>query len=313
MKHEMYRSKRRVMVSHGLGNQLFQFTFAHFLRKFSPTVFLENSPIFPVGHTFMLERLQSVCSHLIFYKNFTISHTSLLGRTMYKYRIANLYQNYIIHGGKDNFVHEAMAENFSFLGNKLSLFKTNTTHVGFWQHWKYLDHENYLVAREILETLNTISGPRSIISKSQETKVVIHVRRGDYLNRGLDQVFGVISPSSYLDLLDDLLAKFTRLDVTTITDDLELFDNKKYSRRFGRILTPDLCNTWQGLKMMAEADIVIAANSTYSWWGAVLNFISGGTSYIPKTFFQKLETNDAFDFPGLIKYDNSFKNNLQST
>jgi len=313
MNYEMNRSKMRVMVSHGLGNQLFQFTFAHFLRKFSHTVFLENSPIFPVGHSFMLERLQRECSHLSFHKNFTLSHTSLLGRTMYKYRIANLYQNYVINRGRDNFVNQIMTENFSFFGDKLSLFKTNTTHTGFWQHWKYLDYENYIVANEILETLKTVSMPRSIISKSQDIKVVMHVRRGDYLNRGLDQVFGVISPLSYLDVLDDLLAKFTKLDITTITDDMDLADNMKYSKHFGRILTPNLCNTWQGLKMMAEADIVIAANSTYSWWGAVLNFISGGTSYIPKTFFQKLETNDAFDFPGLIKYDNGFKNNFLST
>lgn len=300
----------RVIASHGLGNQLFQFSFAHFLRKFSDTVVFENSPIYPIGHSFMLDRIQSSCSHLIFHKNFTVSHNSILGRVLFKYKIANQYQDYIIKRGRDNFVNEEQTENFIFYGDRLSHFQTNTTHNGFWQHWKYLDYENCMVATEILDVLKTISLPGFSTPKSVEKKVVIHVRRGDYMKRGLDKVFGVISPMSYLHVLDDLLEEFVNLDVTTITDDLELMTNKKYSKNFGRILSPNSCSTWQGLKLMAEADFVIAANSTYSWWGAVLNLISGGRSFIPKTFFQKLETNDAFDFPGLVKYENSFENKL---
>ena len=307
MNHTFNAPKMRVITSHGLGNQLFQFSFAHFLRKFSDTVIFENSPIFPVGHSFMLEQLESRCPHLTFHKNFTISHTSILGRALFKYKIADLYQDYTIRKGRDNFLNEELNENFRFFGDRFSIFQTNTTHVGFWQHWQYLNYENYVVAHEILAALKTVSIPRFLISKSERKKVVIHVRRGDYLSRGLDQVFGVVSPASYVRVLDNLLSEFTNLDVTTITDDSKLAGNEKYSKRFGIILSPDSCNAWQGLKLMADADIVIAANSTYSWWGGVLNFISGGKSFIPRTFFQKLETFDAFDFPGFIKYENGFE------
>lgn len=70
----------------------------------------------------------------------------------------------------------------------------------------------------------------------------MHVRRGDYLIRDLDNVLGVIYPESYIKIIDKLFKKYDKLNLITVKDDSNLADLKFYKNNFGTILGPDACS-----------------------------------------------------------------------
>ncbi len=196
-------------------------------------------------------------------------------------------------------------ENYmEFNYEKVSYLRDRLVFIGFWQHWKYLQLTESLFLDEIIEFMNFKIQVESLVPFGSKY-LVVHVRRGDYLKRGNFDAFGVISPDSYRKLIAEIKEQYVDLEVLTLTDDELLQDNVEYGEEFGRIITPSHCSPWQALKIMSGADVVIAANSTLSWWGAVLSLKNGGKGFIPNSFHKNLDTKDAFDFPGLFKYENS--------
>jgi hypothetical protein len=96
------------------------------------------------------------------------------------------------------------------------------------------------------------------------------------------------------------------IEVLTITDDDFLATNINYGNEFGRILTRSEVDEWQAMQMMVDANYVIAANSTFSWWGATLSLLKNDSAcFIPKNFYKKLEDKESFLFPGLNVYENT--------
>lgn len=293
----------RVLASHGLGNQLFQFTFAHFLKGQNHSVTFENNPIWSPGLHFTSKSLSASCDHVTFINHPTISHTSVLGRVLFKTNLALPISRRILKVRKLKTYSEPSEYKFSFNPNVLKLTKENRLFSGHWIHWEYVYHERETAVRDILNYLDSYLLPEALLNKSQ-TNIVLHVRRGDYFNRGNDQLLGVISSHSYLRLIENLRQELGLINLITVSDDFELAKNPLYRNKFGRILTPNICNEWQALSLMAKADYVISANSTFSWWGALFAAMNGGVGIIPKYFYKNLNTNDAFSFPGLLMYDN---------
>ena len=187
---------------------------------------------------------------------------------------------------------------------KISYLKDRLVFIGFWQHWKYVQLTESFFLDELIKFMNFKIRVENLVPFGSKY-LVVHVRRGDYLRRGNGDTFGVIKPDSYRKLIAEIKEHYVDLDVLTLTDDEFLQDNVEYGKEFGRIITASDCSPWQALKIMSEADIMIAANSTLSWWGAVLSLKNGGKGYIPNSFHKNLDTKGAFDFPGLFKYENS--------
>jgi hypothetical protein len=295
---------KRVIASHGLGNQLFQFCFAHNLTESEQRVRFENNPIWSPGLEYSLNELKYICPHLYFRTNPSISHTSVLGRLVYRLKIAipianvllksNDYSHFI-EDPKDNFTY-GLVPNFSD--------DSRVSYTGFWMHWAYphsqinsaiVDIQRYL--EEKVKLVDCFS--------REHKNMVVHIRRGDFLERGNDSTFGIISPQSYKGIIKLIKTQIPNINIVTLTDDFNLANNILYGDDFGQILPPNHCDPWQALKLMSQADVVISANSTLSWWGAVLASLNGGTSYIPKKFYKNIDTKDAYNFPGLYVYDNT--------
>jgi hypothetical protein len=294
---------RRVVASHGLGNQLFQYCFAHYLTKSGDKIQIENNPIWSPGLNYSLANLKNSCSHIDFRVNPTVSHSALLGRIAFRTNIAipisNLYMRYFNY---DRYIE--IPQNYFTFDQLLSdpIIK-KTVYQGFWIHWEYVYSQRNSAVIDIFNYLETQTVSNKFLSKSHKN-LVIHVRRGDFTERNNDQTFGIISAESYKKVIKDIKNKFDRINVITLTNDPNLKNNNLYGEDFGRILTPDFCDAWQALKLMSQADIVVSANSTLSWWGSVLATVNGGVGYIPNSFYKNIDTQNAFSFPNLLKYSN---------
>lgn len=295
---------RRVVASHGLGNQLFQFCFAHYLNESGYKVQFENNPIFSPGLDYALTKFDTVCSHLDFRVNPTISHTSVWGKLAYRLKIAipltNIYMGYARY---ERFIE---SPDQYFIPHPISTFSNmeKTIYQGFWLHWAYAYSQRNSAVKDIQKYLNRYINIEHYLSKTHKN-LVLHVRRGDYLERGNDLTLGVITAESYKKLIRKIRKQWSDINVITLTNDFKLEENAAYGEDFGQILTPIKCDPWQLLKLMSQADVVIAANSTLSWWGAVFATINGNTAYIPKNFYKNLDTKNSFNFPKLLRYNNS--------
>ena len=295
---------RRVIASHGLGNQLFQFSFAHYLKESNYKVRFENNPIWSPGLNYSLKKLEDICPHLDFSVNPTISHTSFLGRLAYRLKVAIPLTN--IYMGYGRYMRFIESSNQYFMAHALSSFPNvgKTIYQGFWIHWSYAHSQRNTAIQDIQRYLNEHVDIGDYLPNTNKN-LVVHVRRGDYLERGNDSTFGVITAQSYKDLIREIKKQYSGINVITLTNDFNLSENELYGEDFGHILPPNLCDPWQALKLMSQADIVISANSTLSWWGAVIASLNGGIAYIPKNFYKNFDTKDAFHFPTLLRYNNS--------
>lgn len=263
-----------------------------------------NSIGFPAHLTYYLKDLKFHCSHINFTSIPIISHTSLLGRFVYKthlnYPLSNLFLRNLTHTKYT----QHYKNYYNFQPELSEATDGKILYNGFWQHWKYVD-----AASVVFEELNNYMEKKvsaEIKTPKKLKSLVVHVRRGDYLQRGNEKTFGVITPSSYKNLISKLVEEYGPLNVITVTDDSDLEQHSDYGTIFGQIITPERCNSWQVLKIMSKADFVVSANSTLSWWGAVLAMKNGGLGFIPSIFHKNMEVNDAFNFPGLLKFKNSF-------
>ena len=104
----------RVIASAGLGNQLFQYAFAHYVSTMcNISINFENSIITPRDtlRKFELATLKKVCSHLIIHENRPINHNSFFGRFLYKTKFSFIIKNLVM---KDYKYFKFLESNFFF-------------------------------------------------------------------------------------------------------------------------------------------------------------------------------------------------------
>lgn len=301
----------RVLISQGLGNQLFQYAFAHYLQTQNKSnVTVLNSPIVAKlgegrSRDFALSQLLSNSDLLDFKRTKVISNYSIFGRSMFRLKLADRIFSIQTGAHKLHNCIETRKTSFKFFPSIGSDFGSDTLFRGFWQNWQYVLPNQEVINNEISLTLNRNVKDLSITRKHKNL-LVMHIRRGDFLNRGRSDELGLITLDSYLKVLESISKEDKNIDVVTFTDDINLFANEENVIKLGKIFGPETSDIWSILKFMSQADYLIAGNSTLSWWGGFLSFSNGGDVYIPKLFYKNLDSFKAFNYPGFHLYENDF-------
>jgi hypothetical protein len=129
--------------------------------------------------------------------------------------------------------------------------------------------------------------------------IVVHLRRTDYSKLGSDETGGadLILPSSFYKKCLTMIPDTDDCNVIFISDDIEYVKNEFGTKKNYFFENNDSITDFQ---LMLYADIVIIANSSYSWWGAWLNEKKDKVIYAPNYF---LGFNVKKFFPAGIKVD----------
>lgn len=304
--------KYKVVASHGLGNQLFQFAFAHFLfnKNLAEKVLYENSPIVSKlgdgkSANFKMQNICNYCNHLQHKTNSTISNYSIYGRVLFKSKLSDRFAKKLLEYDQySNEIVENRINSFKFV--PFSFPSESTIFRGFWQHYKYVVESERILLDEISQLILNESRPIETLLNLNDTKfIAVHVRRGDFLIRNREQELGLVSEDSYLEILQNLQESFGKLPIFTFTDDENLLQNFRHRKSFGVILGPNF-KVFDTLHAFSKAHVVVAANSNLSWWGGVLARNLGAHVYMPRRYYKNLETFDAYQYPGFNYYDNEF-------
>jgi len=256
---------------------------------------------------YQLYPTHEICNHIDFKLNRTISNHSLAGRALFRLGLADSISEKLTQGTLFTKSIETRETSFLFLPN-LAALKDPTSFRGFWQHKDYLLPVAQQIKSDLFSVLSTVDS--NLISRKMSKRIasiVIHIRRGDFKFRNRNEELGLITLESYRRALRKVIDQLdVPFRVFTVTDDPDSLFAEGIGAEFGKILGPEKAKTWQALKLMAEANYLIASNSTLSWWGSFLCQENGGTAYLPKNHYQLLNTFDAFAYPGFLQYENSF-------
>lgn len=119
--------------------------------------------------------------------------------------------------------------------------------------------------------------------------VAIHIRRGDYLQIGINEYHGILPISYYQDAVSYLSDKLTNPYYFVFSDDPAwcaenlVFLDDKY-------IVSDDHQAWVDMYLMSQCKHHIIANSSFSWWGAWLNENPDKIVIAPKRWFMETET-----------------------
>ena len=157
--------------------------------------------------------------------------------------------------------------------------------IGYFQTFKYAEDPHVF---EKMSSLRLSDPGRrfeelvQIISNSK--MIVVHLRRGDYLN---EESFGLIGSDYYLECINELVRSKLYNSVWVFSDDLDaardLFEGKfDISCEF----IGDVDNSSASvLELMRFGSAYVIGNSSFSWWGAYLRYDRAAPVFAPVPWF----------------------------
>ena len=286
----MNTARFKVLVSAGLGNQLFQYSFAHYLQsKFNQIVTLENKIAISnnTGRRFELNYLVQGCTHLYLKSHKVLSHETKVGRLLYKSGLAIKYESRVLGRNRTNCIIEKnISKDLSLaLEEGRYLGENNLIFDGYWQKWEYVFANSGVIFSELTNYLNSQVSTHHSINSLTKPLLVVHVRRGDYLSTRLKGIIGLVDIDSYISQIQRIKNIDKNITTITLTDSTDHSYFKNQANLFGTILDSQSTTNWEALKIMSRANYLITANSTFSWWGAFLSAEKGGEVFIPSKWF----------------------------
>jgi glycosyltransferase involved in cell wall biosynthesis len=230
-----------VRFNGGLGNQIFQYNFANYLKEKFPCA------------TIKLD-IKSAYMHMKTHGGFALKQNKF-GEVRY-----GKYQNYRLVTDKTYNNDFDSADNIIFLG--------------YWQETKYFPAKK-IELQEILGKIHLDETNKRYLEniKLYENSVAIHIRRGDYVENYL---LGNISTKAYFqNAITYINHKFSDAFFFIFSDDISWVRQNTHFQNNSVIYIEGNNNTNYSAKkdlyLMSQCRHNIMSNSSFSWWGQQFN------------------------------------------
>lgn len=250
----------------GLGNQLFQYAAAKSLfYESSYKLFFLIKDYKKQKHLFELENQNR---HKI---NTYLRILLLTSRVLKKNFLFNFY------------VYE---ENKFYLDKKILLDpKKNYFLKGYWQGLNFFyKHSNRIINEINHKIINKRINKKFYKSKNN---LMIHIRRGDYLNKSNLLKHGILDRFYYvraINYIQNIVKK--KLNIIIFTDDIS-WARKNFASIDKKIFYDKyLTQPKVVLSHMKYCNHFILSNSTFSWWAALLSENRNKIVVMPKTWYK---------------------------
>lgn len=259
-----------VRVFGGLGNQLFQYAFGQYLK---------NQSGLPVNYDFEYFINNNFRSSNIKQFEFEILESKKKVSKKYikfkSFRINNFYNKVF---NPNTFHFEPLKDNHTI--------KSNEYYHGYWQNKKF----SLSVIKSLRSNFN-IKTPSLILQRfltdieKKNNTVSIHIRRTDYLLKKNSAIFSQLDKEYFLSAIEKMKALLgeTPLHYFVFSDDLAWA--KCVFSEINTINFVEGLKDFEDLYLMTKCDHHILSNSTFSWWGAVLNKYEDKKVICPRDWF----------------------------
>lgn len=268
-----------VKLCGGLGNQLFQYAAGRALSLINHTElcldlsWFENIPSSNTKRDYCL-------------KNFTIKASELSGFNKY---IAILHSNKILSRTPISRIiwKHYREKSFDFDRDFVSL--PDFTYLnGYWQSHLYFESYIIQIRHDLkVKLMPNVDDSKYLPKIDQFNSVSIHFRRGDYVNqKAASAVHGACSMDYYKTAIEYVKSKIDNPNFFVFSDDIEWVKNNFVKDdSFNYILRSKTDSEVHDLMLMSRCKHHIIANSSFSWWAAMLNADENKIVVAPKRWF----------------------------
>jgi len=245
-----------VRLSSGIGNQLFQYAFALYLKeKYQDIVYFERS-----SYKYRIAKRR--CAIDIISELPTISDM----RIYYNYK-PRFYKLCKALFTINPFVRSINDTNLTYpKNNKLVYFD------GFWQSDYFVGHlSDYKKSFKPLEAMPSLVKDYLEDIRCSDS-ISMHVRRGDFFSDEFRHKYGVCDADYYKKALDVLTENTETRKLFIFSDDLDwVKENLELPKENVVFIRNEEINPFWYIYLMSNCKDNILSNSSFSWWGAYLN------------------------------------------
>ena len=157
---------------------------------------------------------------------------------------------------------------------------------GYWQSWKHVDEVWNVLKKDLVPRNNLNFATINMIEKvSAQQSVFIGVRRGDYQEHS--DHWGTFTQEYYSKAVNYICERIENPVFYVFSNDISwvkknlVFDGKNVIYREPY----DVIDDFDDLLIMANCKHSIIINSTFHWWGAQFNYYHGKIVVAPKKWF----------------------------
>jgi len=170
--------------------------------------------------------------------------------------------------------------------SQLPNFKRSTLIVGYFQSALYGQHVRKLYKNPKCS--------QELYDKDNSTKILLHVRRGDYR---LNPEFGILAPAYYKKILNQLLTRYKISGIDIYSD--ERFTDDDRASYVGELqkgigvqifCESDLNSEDSFASMVMGYGYYLIANSSFSYWSAIIGELAETQVHCPKPWFKNIES-----------------------
>lgn len=254
-----------VRLMGGLGNQMFQYSFA---RAKS----LREGRGFCLDTSF-LDVKKNNGEYTI--RNFELDYFCL------KYKILNnlwakLYFLADIALRKFNIKVQVISHEGSMRFDHMHLVSEAKMYIGYYQCEKYFIDYREQIVNDFQPKVAMCEYSQKVLSdivKNYDRSVSVHIRRGDYVSlSSAVSAHGSCPREYYLKAIEKIQKKIKSPKFYFFSDDIEWVKNE-FSQISEALFVEDdkSKKSFEDMHLMSKCQSNIIANSSYSWWGAWLN------------------------------------------
>jgi len=264
-----------VNVNAGLANQMFHYAFGRGLMAKGLNIYFDQINFKPRAQwTFESVHLQDVFPNIDMQQmpkgHFKWVFPPEGNRFVVKFQdLMRRLHNFI---GDETYIMET---SYSYIDGMEKKATKNCIYRGFWQSEKYFSHCERDIRNQFIFLPFDEEKNIEISNKmSKENSVAIHFRKGkDYLRKG-GMADGVCSPNYYQKAIEYIKCNVDSPVFYVFTDNVEWVRENIHDLDYILVDWNDISGkkNFRDMQLMSCAKHNIIGNSTYSWWGAWLNY-----------------------------------------
>lgn len=286
--------KKKFVIKGGLGNQLFQYVFARYCNiKMGYDVEL-------LGMTHKILDTKTSRKQLLDQFNISLPWTNHVTAQRYSARYKNDLLSRIIRKvstlflKQPNVVFEKTSEKSQILAPEH--LKSAEIVDGFWQNSAYfLEVESQIINElQLKAPLDQANQEALEAIRTAQTSIAVHVRalHDDIKTKAGTNKHGTLGKNYYTSALEVLSTKVSNPTFFVFSDNIpackDLFSNQE---NVHYMTHNSVHNGHLDLFLMSQCHHIIMANSTFSWWAALLNAFSDKIIIRPRAFYGDPELN----------------------
>lgn len=189
----------------------------------------------------------------------------------------------------------------------LSKFNKRGILIGYFQSYLYMQQNPAtIMAMEKMRITSPSKEFRELVEIAKSVRpTIVHIRLGDYL---AEKDFGILGSNYYKEAVRILDNKNPDRTYWIFSDDIKLAKS-----RFGHVFNADtywvtdkLSNSAETLEIMRHGSAYVIANSTFSWWAAMLAYEKNSLVLSPDRWFAKLPEPRGIIPPEWIRLESDF-------